>query len=72
MSGGRLVLVGLVVAALIALLGWQTHRERLVRVCLDTGGEWDGPRSLCREPVRPILQRDYQRSRAFRSGLQSA
>jgi hypothetical protein len=51
------------VAALIALLGWQTHRERLVRVCLDTGGEWDGPRSLCREPVRPILQRDYQRSR---------
>jgi hypothetical protein len=66
MSGGRLVLVGLVVATLIALLGWQTHRERLVRVCLDTGGEWDGPRSLCREPVRPILQRDYQRSQGFR------
>jgi hypothetical protein len=29
---------------------------------VDDGGVWDGPRSLCREPVRPILQRDYHRS----------
>ena len=62
MSRPQLVVVCLAVAALIALLGWQAQRERLVRACLDTGGEWDGPRSLCREPVRPILQRDYQRS----------
>jgi len=62
MNRGRLVLAALTMAALMALLGWQAHRERLVRACLDTGGEWDGPRSLCREPVRPILQRDYQRS----------
>jgi hypothetical protein len=62
MSRWRLALVVLAGAALLALLGWQAHRERLVRVCLDDGGVWDGPRSLCREPVRPILQRDYQRS----------
>ena len=62
MSRWRLILVGLVVAVLIVLLGWQAHRERLVRACVDDGGVWDGPRSLCREPVRPILQRDYHRS----------
>jgi hypothetical protein len=61
-SRWRLILVGLVVAVLIVLLGWQAHRERLVRACADDGGVWDGPRSLCREPVRPILQRDYHRS----------
>lgn len=62
MSRWQLVLVGLTVAALAALLGWQVHRERLVKGCVTDGGIWDGPRSLCREPVRPILQRDYQRS----------
>jgi hypothetical protein len=62
MTRWQLLLVGLTVAALAALLGWQAHRERLVRACVDDGGVWDGPRSLCREPVRPILQRDYQRS----------
>jgi hypothetical protein len=62
MSRWRLILVGLTAAALAALLGWQAQRERLVKACLDGGGVWDGPRSLCREPVRPILQRDYHRS----------
>jgi len=62
MSRWRLLLAALAAAALAGLLGWQVHRERLVRTCLDDGGVWDGPRSLCREPVSPILQRDYQRS----------
>jgi hypothetical protein len=62
MTRWRLVLVALVAAVLVALVGWQVHRERLVRACIGDGGVWDGPRSLCREPVRPILQRDYQRS----------
>jgi hypothetical protein len=61
-SRWQLVVVALTVAALVALLGWQAQREHLVKACLDAGGEWDGPRSVCREPVRPILQRDYQRS----------
>jgi hypothetical protein len=54
--------VGLTLAALAGLIGWQVHRERLVTACLKDGRIWDGPHSLCREPVRPILQRDYQRS----------
>jgi hypothetical protein len=62
MSRWRLVAVGLTAAVLAGLLGWQAHREGLVKTCLADGGVWDGPRSLCREPVRPILQRDYQRS----------
>jgi hypothetical protein len=62
MSRVQLAVVGLTVALLVALLGWQAQRERLVKACLETGGEWDGPRSHCRAPVRPILQRDYHRS----------
>jgi hypothetical protein len=62
MSRWRLIVVALTAAALAALLGWQAQREHLVRACRVGGGVWDGPRSLCREPVRPILQRDYQRS----------
>jgi hypothetical protein len=58
----RLIVVGLTLAALIGLVSWQVHREHLVKACLNDGGVWDGRRSLCREPVRPILQRDYQRS----------
>jgi hypothetical protein len=62
MTRTQLLIVGLTVAALAGLVGWQVHRERLVTACLKDGRVWDGPRSLCREPVRPILQRDYQRS----------
>jgi hypothetical protein len=61
-SWWRLLAVGLTAAALAGLFGWQVHRDRLVRACLGEGGVWDGPRSLCRQPVRPILQLDYQRS----------
>ena len=52
---------GMLGIALALLLGWQLHRERLVKACLDTGGAWDG--STC-GPMRnrPILRRDLQRS----------
>jgi hypothetical protein len=62
MSRGRLIIAGLTGVALAVLLGWQIQRDRLVKACLDTGGEWHGPRSVCKPPLRPILQRDYQRS----------
>ncbi|HEY7548106.1 MAG TPA: hypothetical protein VH913_01175 [Hyphomicrobiaceae bacterium] len=62
MSRGRLIVAGLTAAALAALIGWQVHRERLVKACLDGGGEWYGRRSICRPPLHPILQRDFQRS----------
>jgi hypothetical protein len=62
MSRVQLIVAGLTVAALAGLLGWQIQRERLVKACVDGGGVWDGPRSLCREQIRPILQRDYRRS----------
>jgi hypothetical protein len=59
MSPARLIVAGLILAVLAGLLGWQVHRERLVRACVETGGLWHGARSQC---VRPILRRDYQRS----------
>jgi hypothetical protein len=55
----RLIVAGLVVAALAGLIGWQVHRERLVTACREGGGLWHGRRSEC---IRPILQRDYRRS----------
>jgi hypothetical protein len=61
-SLARLIVVGLTLAALAGLLGWQFQRERLVKACIDGGGIWYGQRSLCKAPLRPILQRDYQRS----------
>jgi hypothetical protein len=59
MSPGRLLVAGLTLATLAGLLGWQLHRERLVRACMENGGMWYGARSQC---VRPLLQRDYRRS----------
>jgi hypothetical protein len=59
MTATRLIVAGLMLAALTALVGWQVHRERLVRACVEVGGLWHGARSQC---IRPILQRDYQRS----------
>ncbi|MFZ1106396.1 MAG: hypothetical protein WAN86_26630 [Hyphomicrobiaceae bacterium] len=59
MSPARLIAAGLMLAVLAGLLGWQVHRERLVRACVEDGGLWHGARSEC---IRPILQRDYQRS----------
>jgi hypothetical protein len=58
----RVVVAALTVLALLGLLGWQAHRERLVKACLDGGGEWHGSSSVCKAPLRPILQRTYQRS----------
>jgi hypothetical protein len=61
-SRRRFLIAALTFLAVAGLLGWQVHRERLVRACVDAGGEWYGPHSICRPPLRPILQRDYQRS----------
>ena len=61
MSRGKTVISGLIAAALLMLLGWQLHRERLVKACLSSGGAWDG--DTCGPPrLRPILRRDLQRS----------
>ena len=40
MNWWRLFVVGLTAAVLAGLFGWQVHRERLVRACLDDGGVW--------------------------------
>ena len=56
----RIVMILLLLKAAV-LIGWQTYRERLVTDCLESGGAWTG--SDCGPPrVRPILQRDLQRS----------
>ncbi len=61
MSRARLVIAGLITVALLVLLGWQMHRERLVKACLSSGGAWDG--GACGPPsLRPILRRDLHRS----------
>jgi hypothetical protein len=54
----------LMLAMLLAgLLYWQHQRERAVATCLESGGIWNGPRSICDPaPARPILQRDLHRS----------
>ena len=59
MNRTRLVIAGATALLLAVLFGWQIRREQLVRACLDNGGVWHG--SLCR-PLRPIIQRDLQRS----------
>jgi hypothetical protein len=59
MSPVRFFVAGVVLAVLGGLIGWQVHRERLVRACTEDGGLWHGARSEC---IRPMLQRDYQRS----------
>ena len=61
MSRGRIALALALTAALLALYGWQTRREHMVKACLEHGGAWDG--TACGPPrVRPILRRDLQRS----------
>jgi hypothetical protein len=62
MSRRRVIIAVLTLLVLAALLGWQLQRERLVKACVDGGGLWYGPLSACKAPIRPILQRDYQRS----------
>lgn len=49
-------------AVLAALLGWQAMREQKVAACRDAGGIWDGQRSRCIPGLKPIIQRDLQRS----------
>ena len=61
MSRGRLLLAALLLVALSVLLGWQVHRERMVKACLSAGGAWDGA-SCGPARFRPILRRDLERS----------
>jgi hypothetical protein len=59
----QLLVAGITALLLAALLGWQHHRERLVRTCIDGGGLWYGSRSTCvPHPTRPILRRALDRS----------
>jgi hypothetical protein len=60
MSRSRLIIAAVMVVALAALFGWQTHREQQVRACLNSGGAWTG--RACGPAPRPILQRDLIRS----------
>ena len=61
MSRTRLLVAGLIAVVLVLLLGWQAQREQLVKACLASGGAWTG--STCGPlRIRPILQRDLQRS----------
>jgi len=63
MSRPQLLVAGLTALVLAGLLGWQHHRERLVRACVDGGGVWYGTRSTCApHPMRPILKRALERS----------
>jgi hypothetical protein len=56
-----MVIAGLITVALLVLLAWQLHRERMVKACLSSGGAWDG--GVCGPPrLRPILRRDLHRS----------
>jgi len=61
MSPPRVALACLLGAALVGLVGWQWHRERLVRFCQETGGAWDGSRCLPSRS-RPLLQRGLYRA----------
>ena len=61
MSRGRMLVAGVLAAALLVLLGWQLHRERMVKACLSAGGAWDG--AACGPlRLRPILRRELERS----------
>jgi hypothetical protein len=63
MTRVQLVIAGITAILLVALLSWQYTREEMVKACTDAGGYWHGPESACLpEPLRPILQRDLQRS----------
>ena len=58
----RWLVAGIALLLLLALLGWQFHRERLMAACHEQGGQWDGAASSCRFPdgriiIRPDLQR---------------
>ncbi len=61
MTRMQLAIAAVAAVALAGLIGWQMRREHLVKACLEAGGVWHGPQSACRN-LRPILQRDLQRS----------
>lgn len=63
MSRRRIAAAIAAVAALLALVGWRAHRERLVARCLETGGQWIGAASHCApDPNRITIRRELYRS----------
>lgn len=61
MTPFRLTVVAGLSLLVAGLLGWQWHRQTLVRACVEQGGSWDG--GACGPPrIRPILRRDLERS----------
>lgn len=61
MTPARLTVIVALSVLVAGLLGWQWHRETLVRSCVERGGSWDG--GACGPPrIRPILRRDLHRS----------
>lgn len=63
MSRWRWIIAGFLLVGLIALIGWQKHREHLMEACLSQGRTWNGPQSRCEPPrIGPILKRALERS----------
>jgi hypothetical protein len=63
MSRARMIVMGVIVAALLGLMGWQYDRLARVEACVAQGKAWNGPASRCDVPnPGVILQRDLKRT----------
>jgi hypothetical protein len=62
MSRGRWIVALSAGVVLLALLSWQVAREWQIADCEKTGGVWIGDRSRCMPGLKPLIQRDLQRS----------
>ena len=59
----RWIAAVVVATVLGGLLVWQQNRARLMAICVEAGGLWNGATSSCAPaPGRPILQRDLHRT----------
>jgi hypothetical protein len=55
-------MVTLAAVVLAGLFGWQFSRERKIAACTETGGIWNGARSVCEPGRGPIIMRDLRRT----------
>ena len=63
MSRPRIIVMGIVAAALLGLMGWQYQRLARVEACIAAGNAWNGPASRCDTPnPGVILERDLKRT----------
>ncbi len=63
MSRARWLTAAALLIALLGLMLWQNHRERLMQACLAEGRTWNGPATRCDPPrMGPILRRALERS----------